>query len=87
MTKKLIQVFNKWDNYFKNLSLEDRNLIIYDNRTNKDELAHLCQWQRLAEARLKAAKKNTQPDLSFYPDWFDPLAGNDADDHINRFND
>ena len=81
---KLEKEFHRWDKYWLSLNETGKSKTLYANRTNKDELAHLWEWQRMAVARLEAALQNTEPDFSYWPDWVNPLSEDPT--HIDNIN-
>lgn len=82
----LKQEFAKWDDFFTRREPSQRQSVLYGNRTIKDEMAHLWEWQRMSQARLYAAVNNIQPDFSYWPDWFDTLVDNESEDEMDKIN-
>ena len=76
--------FRRWDSLLSVLSDQEAERILYPARTIKDDVAHLYEWQRLSLARIDAVLEHKPPDVSYWPDWFDPLSEEDAD--VERIN-
>ncbi len=82
MLTLLREEFNRWDQILSGLSDEQVQAILYDNRSIKDEVAHLWMWQRLSRARVKAAIDGAEPDLSWWHEAYEP----EDEDHIDDIN-
>lgn len=80
--KQLQTQFQKWNNLLSQLSETQTKAMLYENRTIKDDLAHLWEWQRITVSRLEAALNNHEPHL----DWIPIEFSTDIDAHTQQYN-
>ena len=74
--------YHRWNDILLPLSDEQANSVLYDNRTIKDDIAHLWTWQRVSVARIEAAINGHAPRL----DWWHPDFAPEDHDHTDQIN-
>lgn len=75
--------YHRWFDLVQSITPTQAKSILYDNRTIKDDLAHLWEWQRISTSRLKGATLNQAPIF----DWVPKRFADDIDSHTQSYND
>jgi hypothetical protein len=83
MISLLMEEFNRWNDILSTLTDEQADSVLYDNRTIKDDIAHLWIWQCVSVARMEAAINGHEPRL----DWWHKDYAPEDHDHTDEIND
>ena len=75
--------FEVWDSMMSRLGDQDVESVVYKNRSKKDDVAHLWEWQRITAERLQVAIDGSQPLYGWVPKVF----ADDIDGHTDEYND
>lgn len=65
-------IFTKWENFLSRLTEQQALMLsVHKDRTVKDDLAHVWEWQRVSIARLEAALSNKTPMYNWWINEYD----------------